>query len=404
MKNIQLYVHIPFCVKKCSYCDFLSFTSTQEEQKSYVEALINEIKACAAFGKECMISTIFIGGGTPSVLEGALMEQIVTTIRNTFQVQINAEITMELNPQSLSEKKIQHYKNCGINRISMGLQATNNDELITLGRVHNYETFLQCYESLRANGFDQINIDLMSAIPGQNLVSWEETLDKVLELKPEHISAYSLIIEEGTEFYDLYSDENAQHRDFSLPSEKEERDMYYLTKSKLQDQGYERYEISNYAKSGFICRHNCGYWEDVPYIGFGLGASSYIQTQEGNYRYVNTENIQEYIDQYSKKKIKEFNSLSDLIRQDRLGINQEGILQLSQLEQMEEFLFLGLRKIEGISKGKFLEKFHIPLEQVYGDTIANMKKLELLKETKEGIALTERGIDVSNYVLSSFLK
>lgn len=363
-KELELYIHIPFCVRKCRYCDFLSAPAEEEEREKYVKELCQKIRSYNDFAQSYHVSSIFVGGGTPSLLEGEQMERIFNAVRETFLVDSWAEITVEVNPGTISEEKLKSYKKAGINRLSIGLQSTNDEELKYLGRIHTYEMFVRTYQMARVSGFSNINVDLMSAIPFQTLESYKKTLRTVAELvpPPEHISAYSLIIEEGTPFYERYG--KGCHAE-ELPSEEEERQMYVETKKILEEYGYIRYEISNYAKKGFECRHNLGYWNRTQYLGIGMGASSFI----GNRRW-------------------------------REGEEPE---ILTQKEEMEEFMFLGLRKMEGVSEIDFRNSFQKELQDVYGLVIQELEGKGLLAKNGNYWMLTERGIDVSNYVMSEFL-
>lgn len=377
-QNLEIYIHIPFCVKKCEYCDFLSFP---KYDKSYVPALIHEIKNVNLEGKQpknYIVKSIFIGGGTPSMLSGEGIVAILQQVYKTFEVDKDAEITVEVNPGTVTKKKLTSYMEAGINRISMGLQSANNEELKELGRIHTYEEFLANYELAREIGFRNINIDLMSAIPLQTIDSWKETLSKVIKLSPEHISAYSLILEEGTNFYDKWN-KNL----LTLPLEEEERQMYYDTKEILKQAGYYRYEISNYSKSGFECKHNIGYWKRVDYIGFGLGASSLIS----NKRFTNESSMENYL---------------QMMKKDAPNSHQN-IQILSQKEEMEEFMFLGLRLNEGINKKEFKHHFQKEYEEVYGECNNKMIQQGLLEEKEERVYLTDKGLDYSNFVMAEFL-
>lgn len=379
-KELELYIHIPFCVKKCAYCDFLSGPSTPEGIETYVAALIKEIKAYSSMALEYVVTTIFFGGGTPSTLSGAQMQKIMDVLREVFQISEQAEISMEANPGTVTEENLKLYKMAGINRISFGLQTANNEELKVLGRIHTYEQFLESFAMARQAGFDNINVDLISAIPNQTVESWEKSLHKVLERKPEHISAYSLIIEEGTPFAKWYG-EGAKKED-ELPTEEVEREIYHRTEEILKENGYYRYEISNYAKKGKECRHNLGYWERKEYLGLGLGASSLI----GNQRFHNIEDLAQYIECTGNLEI--------------LCCDRE---ILSEQEQMEEFIFLGLRKMEGISKQEFQCLFGKTLEDCYEDNIERMKQKKLIEEADGYMRLTKQGIDLSNYVFAEIL-
>ena len=375
-RELEIYIHIPFCVKKCAYCDFLSSPQDAKTIAKYVDGLVEEMKA---HNKEKVIS-IFLGGGTPSVLTTRQMIRIFHALRENFHICHDAEITIEANPGTVTVDKLQAYKQCGINRISFGLQSTNNVELKLLGRIHTYEEFLESYELARECGFDNINVDLISAIPKQSVETWEETLQKVIALEPEHISAYSLIVEDGTPFAKMYGEGCPAEKD--LPSEEEERAIYYKTEELLSKAGYHRYEISNYAKEGRECRHNLGYWERRDYLGIGLGASSLID----NTRYKNTDELLRYLE-YSSN----------------LKMIQEDIERLSIQEQMEEFMFLGLRKIEGVSIAEFQNQFGETLEKIYGKQIQMLIGQGLLKREGGRVMLTKKGIDVSNQVFSELL-
>lgn len=376
-KTMELYIHIPFCMKKCAYCDFLSGPQDRKTIDAYVDSLIQEIHAHDT-GK---ITSIFMGGGTPSVLSKEQMERIFDAVRECFVISEDAEITIEANPGTVTREKLSAYRDCGINRISFGLQSVKNEELRLLGRIHTYEAFTESYRLARECGFSNINVDLISAIPKQTVASWTDTLQTVIQLEPEHISAYSLIVEEGTPFAALYGEGCPKEQD--LPDEDAEREMYYLTEKLLKEAGYHRYEISNYAKEGKECRHNIGYWERTDYLGVGLGAASLLD----NVRYTNTTDLTEYL-QYADQ--------PDRLRQ------QEEVLSVT--EQMEEFLFLGLRKMEGISLEEFEKLYGKSLEDCYGKQIERLTQEGLLEVQGDRIKLTSRGIDVSNYVFAEFIE
>lgn len=370
--SIEIYIHIPFCVKKCDYCDFLSGPSGLEEQTDYVQALLREIDTVKE-GKGRSVSSIFIGGGTPSVLDAGFIGEILNRIRNKFQIQNDAEITIEANPGTADYGKLQAYREYGINRLSIGLQSPDDRELKILGRIHNYEQFLETYKEARKVGFDNINIDLMSAIPDQTYKGWEKNLRTVAALEPEHISAYSLIIEEGTPF---------AARELNLPDEDTEYNMYEATTRILEEYGYKQYEISNYAKRGMACRHNIGYWTRQDYLGFGLGASSLY----GKERFSNTADRKKYLEN-------SFNT--ELIRE------REPIL--SREDEMAEFMFLGLRMTEGVAKTDFEQIFGCCIEQIYGDVLKKYESMGLLQEKNGRIFLSRAGIHVSNSVMADFL-
>ncbi len=366
MKLLELYIHIPFCIKKCKYCDFLSAPASERERAEYVEGLCRKIRSYTELAKAYCVTTIFVGGGTPSILEAEQMRRIFTAIKETFQIGAYKggpiETTIEMNPGTVTKEKLAAYKEIGINRLSIGLQSADNRELKALGRIHTYEEFLDSYYMAREAGFKNINIDLMSAIPNQTRESYEKTLRVAAELGPEHISAYSLMIEEGTPFFELYGE---GRNPLCIPDEETERLMYEDTKQILKEYGYHRYEISNYAKQGFECRHNLGYWERTEYLGIGTGAASLID----NRRFI-----------------------------------EDGVPEiLSREDQMAEYMFLGLRKMEGVSKQRFKQEFGSNMEEIFGEVIEDMKEKGLLEEKGDYVRLTGRGIDISNYVMSGFL-
>lgn len=382
-KTLELYFHIPFCVRKCLYCDFLSAPSDDGTKDAYMEALLREVRERAEEYRDYAVDTIFIGGGTPSAVAPVWIEKLMRTVRNSFSVSDTAEVTIEVNPGTVKEDALRMYYSAGINRLSIGLQSANDEELARLGRIHTWAEFQETYTFARKVGFSNVNVDVMSALPGQHMASYLETLEKVLSLMPgpEHISAYSLIVEEGTPFAKM-----EEAGTLELPDEDEERLMYEQTKTVLGMQGYERYEISNYAKSGFVCRHNCGYWKRTEYVGFGIGAASLVE----NVRFCNESDLKKYIQ----------NPLSCRCEQQTLSVQ----------EQMEEFMFLGLRMTAGVGKIKFEKIFAQTMDAVYGEVIRKNIADGLLFEYQEKdtgecfIALTEKGLDVSNYVMSQFLQ
>lgn len=379
-RELELYIHIPFCVKKCAYCDFLSGPASDQQIEEYVQALIEEIRYYKEVAKNYEVSTVFWGGGTPSLLTGEQMKVLMEALGQTFFIRQNAEITMEANPGTVTVEKLRAYQKAGINRISFGLQSVDNEELKMLGRIHTYEEFLESYDAARKAGFQNINVDLISAIPKQTVSSWEQTLQTIISLQPEHISAYSLIVEEGTPFAKLYGE--GCELEPLLPSEEEERRMYERTEELLQEAGYHRYEISNYAKEGYECQHNLGYWERKEYLGLGLGASSLIEET----RFHNTDVMEEY--------------LRDASNPILLRKEQE---KLDRQEQMEEFVFLGLRKIRGIQEEKFTEMFGEDIWDCYGKNLERVIKEGLLEREEGVLRLTRKGIDVSNYVFYEIL-
>lgn len=409
MKELELYLHIPFCERKCAYCDFLSAPADLPVRISYIKKLQEEIAYYGAQYGEYQVSSIFFGGGTPTILEGYQLAAILETVKEHFNITTDAEITVECNPGTLTAGKAEKLVQAGFNRLSMGLQSADDRELQLLGRIHNFAQFLESYDLARKAGFRNINVDLMSALPGQTLKSWQDTLQKVTALRPEHISAYSLIIEEGTPFYKRFAEderirEEGEHPQL-LPEEEVERQMYELTETFLHTKGYERYEISNYAKPGYECRHNCGYWIRKDYLGLGLGASSLVEHQ----RFQNTSDLKTYLEQeYSSQCEGQYERIAETIQlQAETGLTQTGhhihIETLDKKSEMEEFMFLGLRLMAGISRQQFEKKFQVTLNSVYGEVLRKLKGEQLIEEVAGYVRLTEHGIDVSNYVLAEFL-
>lgn len=418
---LELYIHIPFCVRKCAYCDFLSFPSGEEERERYVERLTEEIEEAGAVSEGYVATAIFFGGGTPSVLTPKQTEHILNAVKKSFYVAEDAEITTEVNPGTADREKLEAWRQAGINRLSFGLQSTENRELQYLGRIHTMEDFLESYRAAREAGFENINIDLMSALPGQTVSSWEKTLRTVVSLQPEHISAYSLIIEEGTPFCQMFGEdgdaaEEKKRRQSlgipELPDEDAERRMYYDTERILGEAGYHRYEISNYAKPGYECRHNKGYWTGTEYLGLGLGASSYIniRREKGEAAKISASGKESGDRRQLERRsnVRDFKTYLSLTRDDfRAGRQIEERELLTNQAMMEEFMFLGLRLTEGISEMEFFRRFSCALETVYGDVLEKLAGQELMERyEREGAAfwrLTKRGIDVSNCVLAEFL-
>ena len=374
-KNLSLYIHIPFCVRKCNYCDFLSFPSGADTRAQYTERLISEIQYYGELYKAYNVITIFIGGGTPSCLERGLIERIMMAVNECYNIADDAEITIECNPGTVDRDKLKEYMLCGINRISFGLQSVRADELLLLGRIHTFEEFRENYEIARDVGFRNINIDLMSALPGQQLSSQQESVSKVIELAPEHISCYSLILEEGTPFGKLYSPEN-------LPDEELDRQMYYATREMLERSKYRQYEISNYAYEGYECRHNRVYWQRGNYLGMGLGAASMIN----NTRWKNKDTLTEYM---------------MLGNGEHIDNNEYHRLDVS--EQMSEYMFLGLRESDGVSIDRFYKEYGCSLDSVYGEWNGKMLETGLLICEDDMIRLSYKGMDLANYVMSGYV-
>lgn len=371
--SLGIYIHIPFCERKCRYCDFLSFSADDREKEKYADALIGETDECECEGQS--VDTVFFGGGTPTVLPTELTLKIMEKIREKFNVTPDAEITTECNPKTADKEKLTAYKKAGFNRISIGLQSAREDELKVLGRIHDFKDFTECFSAAREAGFENINIDLMMGLPGQDFKIFSETLDKVTKFDPEHISVYSLILEEGTPL-----EKNIENFD-PLPNEDEERKIYHGTVKALEDKGFHRYEISNFAKKGYECRHNLKYWELKDYRGFGIGAASFLKGK----RFSNTKDIGKYMSAEDVKKLR------------------EDIHTPDQRELMGEFMFLGLRKTDGIRVSDFRKLFRADIEDVFGEVINKQMREKTLKKTPDGFALTDRGIDVSNFVLADYV-
>ena len=375
--GMELYLHMPFCVRKCAYCDFLSFPSGAKTQRMYAKRLMEDIGVMGKRYGEIPVETIFIGGGTPSVPDSGLIVEIMEHVRHAFHVVDGAEISMEANPGTVTREKLTDYRKAGINRLSFGLQSANDRELKLLGRIHTWAEFLESFTLARECGFANLNIDLMSALPGQTCESWKETLSRVTDLDPEHISAYSLIIEEGTPFGERYGSEEGRKL---LPDEDSEREMYHETQRFLKDCGYERYEISNYAKPGRECRHNIGYWTGVPYLGLGLGASSYL---DGCRFTVNPD-----MKQYLEEKPGMFTDIEKLTKKD----------------MEEEFFYVGLRMTAGVSLSEFERRFGISAKEVYPGLMETFVKEKAARFEGDRFVLTDYGLDVSNYIMAQFLQ
>ena len=373
MKEISLYIHIPFCKQKCLYCDFPSYSGKERLMNEYIYALNNEILQKS---EKYSINSIFIGGGTPSYLKDSNLKSLLATL-NKLKLKEDMEFTVECNPGTLNKKNLNIMKEYNVNRISMGLQATKNSILKDIGRIHSYEEFKNNYFLARNIGFDNINIDLMFGLPNQTLKEWKESLEEIAKLEPAHISAYSLIIEEGTRFYNLYEQDK-----LNLPNEDTERLMYLSTKDILNKYGYYQYEISNFAKVGKECSHNKVYWKCNEYLGLGVSASSFIDEK----RIKNIDDIEEYIEKINK---------------DENVIEQIHVNNIN--DDMEEFVFMGLRMIEGIKINEFEKRFNKNIYEVYGDIIEKNIKKELLICNSEKLFLSSRGMEISNYVMSDFI-
>ena len=375
MKEIGIYIHIPFCIKKCEYCDFVSYCNKKEYVPQYINALKKEIKN--NINKEYKITTIYIGGGTPSSIEEHYIADIIETIKLNMNEENlkdfeNIEVTIEVNPGTVNKEKLQVYKKIGINRLSIGLQETHNELLKSIGRIHTYEEFIKTYKLARKIGFNNINVDLMIALPNQTIQDIKENLEKITKLNPEHISVYSLILEEGTPFYNKYNENKIK-----LPDEELERNMYWYVKNTLENNGYMHYEISNFSKKGFESKHNMNCWNQEEYLGFGLAAHSY----NNRIRYSNTNSIEEYI-KGSNKIIHEEQTLEDM---------------------QKEYMLLGLRKIEGINIQKFKNKFAQNPIFIFKEQLNKLVDEELIIVDGNEIKLTNKGLDLANIVWEEFV-
>ena len=410
-KGLELYLHIPFCVKKCDYCDFLSGPADGQAKRAYFEAMKREIRYMGrwwrdrwtegAAGREHEMAdpselpgvrSIFFGGGTPSLPEAEEIAGLMEILRESFSIENGAEITLECNPGTVTEEKLHIYKQCGVNRLSIGLQSADEEELRTLGRIHTYDQFLETYAKARKAGFSNISVDLMEGLPGQTWQKLSATLEKVAALGPEHISLYSLIIEEGTPFYERYQEDVEKREEGlpteALPDEDAEYDLARRSADFLEEHGYHQYEISNYARDGFACRHNVGYWRRVPYLGFGVGAASLAFGR----RWKNLRDQKTYTELCGKWET--WGDTSPLWDQ---------MTELSDQDAMEEFMFLGLRMREGVSMETFENMFARPMVEVYGDVLERLKELGLLEIDGDRVRLTRRGMEISNVALAEFL-
>lgn len=375
-KKLGIYIHIPFCKSKCIYCDFFSAPAEEHVRKQYLKALCTQINSGAPkLAGEYEVDSIFFGGGTPSIMDAGELMNVLGAIYNNFNLSDDCEITIECNPGTMDEDKLGIYREKGVNRLSFGLQSVNDDELKMLGRIHSFEDFMESYEAAAKSGFDNINIDIMSGIPGQTPAGWRKTLRTVMMLRPAHISAYSLIIEDGTPLSDMYK----SGRKLYLPSEDEEREMYHDTASILADNGYGHYEISNYALAGRECRHNIKYWTRGEYAGFGAGASSMIK----NIRYNTTKNTPAFI--YDPVHV-EYDT-------EELTVN----------DCMSEFMFLGLRMMRGVNRDRFRVTFGRQMDNVFGNVISKYVSTGHIADDGNNVFFTDKGIDVSNYILADFL-
>ena len=379
-KPLSVYVHVPFCVRTCLYCDFPSAPGTPEEIAYYFRVLMKEIRSFEALASLRAVSTVFFGGGTPSLVDPKYIEQVLNLLRSLYDFEEGAEITLEANPGTLTKESLEAYRSMGINRLSLGLQSVHDDELKILGRIHSYADFLRSYELARQAGFGNVNVDLMSALPRQTMEKWKQTLETVADLEPEHISAYSLIIEEGTPFAETWGTRQGR---IYLPGEETDRAMYRHTKSFLAERGYERYEISNYARPGRECRHNMTYWTCGEYVGFGQSAASYVDGR----RFQNPAGRKEY-PEYVRGAYATYKKTKPL------GLK----------EQEEEYMFLGLRTKRGVSREEFKARFGESFPGTYEKKLLDYCRQGFMENDNDRIRLTDSGIDVSNVIMADFLQ
>ncbi len=374
---LGLYIHVPFCAQKCYYCDFNSYKINSNQKKEYLINIEREMKFYKEEFKDKCFDTVFFGGGTPSILTVDELQELVNNINENFNIKKDAEITIECNPGTINREKLEAMKKMGINRLSIGLQATQNYHLKSIGRIHTYEEFEKNYYDALDIGFKNINIDLMYALPNQKTQEWKDTLDKIIKLNPSHISAYSLILEEGTKLYDMY-----QNKEFELLDEDTDINMYNYTIDTLKRHGYNQYEISNYSKEDLECKHNIIYWKCDNYLGLGPGASGFI----GDTRYSNIEDICEY---------------NKCIMQNIRPVSEE--IELTKKDKIEEFIFMGLRMNEGINIDVFKERFDTDFYDIYQEVMDKLIKRELVRFDGKNISLTQKGREISNSVFIEFL-
>ncbi len=380
MEELGIYIHIPFCKKKCSYCDFKSFENINENiKKEYIEALIKEIQLTKN-NSNYIVSTIYIGGGTPSFIDEKYIKEILQAIYKKWEIKPEVEITIEINPGTINKSKLEAYRMMGINRLSIGLQSTNDYLLKKIGRIHNYQDFLDTYILARKTGFENINVDLMLALPEQTLENLMQSVRKIINLNPEHISIYSLILEENTELFS-----KVQKGEEALVKDELEREMYWKSKEAFEEAGYIHYEISNYSKKGYESKHNKNCWSQKEYLGFGIAAHSYLEER----RFCNIDNLNKYIENIKKGNLEENRIIEEKNR------TKENIAK--------EYMMLGLRKIEGVSISEFQRKFELNPLFYFRFEISKLQKLDLIEVDLDNIRLTKRGLDLANIVFEEFV-
>lgn len=373
--KIGIYVHIPFCKKKCDYCDFISYCGKDDLIEKYVNSVKKEINHVKIKSE---ITTIYIGGGTPSYIDSKFIVQILEKIKEKNVAQ-DAEITIEVNPGTVTQEKLQDYIDCGINRISIGLQTTNDELLKQIGRIHNYEQFLETYKLAKKVGFKNINVDLMLGLPNQRIIDLKESLENVLRLAPKHISVYSLIVEDGTPIANKIKNEKLK-----LPDDELERNMYWYVKNTLELNGYKHYEISNFAKKGYESKHNMNCWNQMEYVGIGTAAHSYRDIT----RYSNTEDIKEYIKNVQKGEFEKNRIIHEIQKEE---------------DSKKEFMLLGLRKIDGLKISEFKNKFGDNPIYLYRNELKKLSDEKLIIIQDDNIRLSNKGIDLANLVWEEFV-
>lgn len=384
MNKLMLYIHIPFCEKKCNYCDFVSFHASYDIIDNYIKILLKEIEAKKYMANDYEISSIYFGGGTPSYINAKHICFIMESIRKSYKISDDCEISLELNPHSAIEEKLRIYDEIGINRLSFGLQSTDDHELKLLGRLHTYNDFLKSYNDALHVGFKNINVDLINGIPDQTPETYKKTLKQVLLLHLNHISIYNLIIEQHTLFYELYNNNK-----LNLPLENDMEKIDSITEELTSYYHLNRYEISNYAKSGFECKHNLGYWSNIPYLGFGLNSSSYFE----NKRYKNKTKLSDYLN---------LNYDMYMLDIDKLKYYDEFQI-LSKTELMNEYVMLGLRKTSGINELDFQKNFALSFYETYKAKLQKYIDNNLLIMDNYTFYLSKRGLDLQNTILSDIL-
>ena len=378
MKKLGIYVHIPFCKRKCNYCDFYSVKWNEKSENKYIDAVINEIKNYKnTLDEKYYVNTIYFGGGTPTIINPDNLRRIIEKLRIAFEIDENAEISMEANPNTLTPENLKAYKEIGINRLSIGIQSLNDDILYKIGRIHNSQEALEAIDRAKQFGFENINADVMFNIPGQTITDIETTLSKVIEKNVRHISFYSLKLEKGTPMYDMEKSSK-----IIMPEEDEEREMYYAGRNVMKDNNLFQYEISNFAVKGYECKHNLKYWNQEEYIGIGPAAHSFLNSV----RYSNPSDLNLYCQ----------NSEANVFERNIQEV-------MNQKDLIFEYIMLRLRLTEGLNMVDFKSKFSIDFNETYSKQIDHLTKNNLLEYSGDFVKLTNYGMDISNYVFEKFM-